>query len=429
MAPDDAVVLGLDVGTSAVRCVALDADGTVLAMARRPLPPPSVDGRRITQDPRLWWAATEAAIAQAAAALDARRIAAIAVDGTSGTLLLTDARGEPLSDGWLYHEASCADEAARVAAAAPADSPARGVASPLARLLHLQPSVPQARHALHQADWITAMLSGRFGIADENNVLKLGYDVRERCWPAWLDGLGVRRALLPEVVVPGTPVGALSSALARRWGLHDGVVVAAGTTDGVAAFLATGASAPGDAVTSLGSTLVVKLLSERPVFAPTYGVYSHRLGEQWLAGGASNSGGSVLLRFFDVPQIEALSLRLDAARDSGLDYYPLPARGERFPIADATLSPRLEPRPADDALFLQGMLEGMASIERQAYARLAALGAGLASRVFSVGGGARNRAWSRIRARHLGVPLAVPRHEEAACGAAMLARRAAALAG
>lgn len=424
MTMSDGVVLGVDVGTSAVRCVALDADGRVVAMARRPLPPPDVDGRRITQDPRLWWAAADAAIAQTTAALDARRIAAIAVDGTSGTLLLADAAGEPLSDGWLYHEASCTDEAARIAGAAPDDSPARGVASPLARLLHLQPRVPQARHVLHQADWITGRLCGRFGVSDENNVLKLGYDIRARRWAQWLDALGVRREWLPEVVAPGTPVGALAPALARRWGLRHDVVVAAGTTDGVASFLATGACEPGDAVTSLGSTLVVKLLSERPVFAPAHGVYSHRLGEHWLAGGASNSGGAVLLRFFDVAQIESLSRRLDPERDSGLDYYPLPGVGERFPAADPTLPPRLEPRPADDALFLQGMLEGMAAIERLAYERIAGLGAGGPSRVFSVGGGARNPAWSRIRERRLGVPLAAPRHEEAACGTAMLARRA-----
>lgn len=424
MARRDAIVLGLDLGTSGVRCVALDGDDTLLARGERPLPAPQVVGPRVTQDPHAWWAAAEAAVAQAVARLDRSRVAAIAVDGTSGTLLLTDGDGAPLTEGRLYNDTSSSAEAARVAALAPPDSAARGAASPLARLLHLQARAPQARHVLHQADWIAGRLCGRYGCADENNVLKLGYDLQAQRWPAWFETLGVRLELLPQVVAPGTPIGTLRGELARRWGLRDGVLVAAGTTDGVAAFLATGASLPGDAVTSLGSTLVVKLLGERPLAAPESGVYSHRLGTRWLAGGASNSGGAALLRHFDLARIVALTPLLDPEHDSGLDYYPLPAPGERFPIADAALAPRVTPRPADDARFLQGLLEGIAAIEALAYERLAALGAPRPLRVFSVGGGARNPAWTRIRARRLGVPLVAPQHEDAACGAARLARRA-----
>jgi sugar (pentulose or hexulose) kinase len=424
MAPNDAIVLGIDLGTSGVRCVALDHDDTLLARGDQALPPPQVDGTRVTQDPRAWWDAAAAAVAQTVAQLDRPRVAAIAVDGTSGTLLLSDADGTPLTEGRLYNDTSCSAEAARVAALAPPDSAARGAASPLARLLQLQARVPQARHVLHQADWIAGRLCGRFDASDENNVLKLGYDLHTRRWPAWFDTLGVRPDLLPHVVAPGTPIGTLRGVLARRWGLRDGVVIAAGTTDGVAAFLATGACGLGDAVTSLGSTLVVKLLGERPLAAPESGIYSHRLGERRLAGGASNSGGAALLRHFDLARIVALTPQLDPDRDTGLDYYPLPAPGERFPIADPTLAPRVTPRPADDARFLQGLLEGIASIERLAYERLAALGAPRPLRVFSVGGGARNPAWTRIRERRLGMPLVVPRHEDAACGAARLARQA-----
>jgi D-ribulokinase len=422
--PEDALVLGIDVGTSAVRCVAVDAQDSIVAQARQPLPPPLVTGSRVTQDPRLWWDATETAVMQTVAAVSAERIAAIAVDGTSGTVLLTDAQGTPQTEGWLYNDASCVAEATRIAAVAPRDSPARGASSPLARLLHLQAEVPQARHLLHQADWISGRLCGRFGVSDENNVLKLGYDLHATDWPTWMDALGVRRDWLPRVMMPGTPIGEIQAALAARWGLNASVAIAAGTTDGVASFLATGASEPGDAVTALGSTLVVKLLSPKPVVAPGFGLYSHRLGTLWLPGGASNSGGAALQRHFDIAQIEALTPLLDPERDTGLDYYPLPSVGERFPVADPKLASRVTPRPADDARFLQGLLEGMARIERQAYDRIAELGAGGPTRVFSIGGGARNAAWTRIRERQLGVPMAAPRHHEAACGAAVLARRA-----
>lgn len=421
---DDRLALGLDVGTSGVRCVALDSAGSVQARAEQPLPPPQVQGARVTQDPRLWWQAADQAILATLGLLARERVAAIAVDGTSGTLLLADAQGEPLTEGWLYAEASCRAEAGRIAQVAPPDSPARGLASPLARLLHLQAQAPAAVHALHQADWITARLTGRPGIADENNVLKLGYDLVARRWPDWFDSLGLRRALLPRVVAPGTPLGPLQGALARRWGLREDVQVAAGTTDGVAAFLATGGGAPGDAVSSLGSTLVLKVVSERPVGDPASGVYSHRLGAHWLPGGASNAGGAALLQHFDLARILALTPGLDPEHDTGLDYYPLPAPGERFPVADPGLAPRVAPRPADDARFLQGLLEGLAAIEARGYARLAELGAPRPQQVFAVGGGTRNPAWMRLRERRLGVPLVVPRHQDAACGTARLAWQA-----
>ena len=94
--------------------------------------------------------------------------------------------------------------------------------------------------------------------------------------------------LLPEVLEPGAWLGGLSDAAAARFGLEPGTRVLAGTTDGCASFLATGASEAGDGVSALGSTLTIKLLSDRPVFSPESGVYSHRINDLWLAGGASS---------------------------------------------------------------------------------------------------------------------------------------------
>jgi sugar (pentulose or hexulose) kinase len=116
-----------------------------------------------------------------------------------------------------------------------------------------------------------------------------------------------------------------------------------------------------------------------------------------------------------------LTPRLDATRRTGLDYYPLPKAGERFPIADATLPPRVTPRPDDDALFFQGLLEGIAAIEALAYDRLRQLGAPPLKRVISIGGGARNPAWTELRRRALGVPVTVAETTEASFGAALLA--------
>ncbi|MFA7387906.1 MAG: FGGY-family carbohydrate kinase [Thiohalobacteraceae bacterium] len=417
--------LGIDVGTSGIRACLIDAGGRTLATLHTALPAPQRTGAAVEQEPGLWWQGLERLLDELSGAHPLRSVAALAIDGTSATLLACDARGEPLGPGLMYNDHRAEAEAVRIAAIAPPDSAAQGAHSSLAKALWLLNRAPTdgARHLLHQADWLAGRLSGRFGHSDENNALKLGYDPVARDWPAWLERLGIPRAVLPEVRPPGTPRGPLRQDWARRWAMP-GTRVVAGTTDSTAAFIATGAVRVGQAVSSLGSTLVLKVLAERPVFAPAYGVYSHRLGDRWLVGGASNSGGAVLRQFFSDAELLALQSRLQPDRPTGLGYYPLPAVGERFPVNDPRCPPRMSPRPADDALFLQGLLEGIADIEGRGYALLHELGAPYPSEVISSGGGARNPAWRELRARRLGVPVTLADHQDAAYGAALLARRA-----
>lgn len=415
--------LGIDVGTGGVRACAIDAQAGIRGFASTALPAPRVDGNAIDQTPELWWQATVDTIGKLGEIVDLGEITRIVVDGTSGTLLLTDAAGSPCSPGLMYNDARATHQAARVAAIAPAESGAHGASSALAKLLYLldNGSSGDISHAVHQADWIAGRLAGRYGISDENNALKLGYDPVTRSWPAWLDQLGIRRDLLPQVLVPGTPFAEIDPDVARTLGLSPSAQIAAGTTDGVAAFIATRADQPGDAVTSLGTTLVVKQLATQPIFAADQGVYSHRLGDRWLAGGASNSGGAALLMHFTADEMERLTPQVEPDQPTGLDYYPLPKPGERFPIADPALVARITPRPAEDHRFFQGLLEGIASVEALAYRQLARLGAPRLRRVIGIGGGAKNEAWTRIRRRTLGVPVSVAEQTEASYGAALLA--------
>jgi sugar (pentulose or hexulose) kinase len=412
-----AATIGIDVGTSGVRVALMDACGALLGIRSSRLEP---SDRR---NPACWWHAVESALAALKASADFSGVCCIAVDGTSGTILLLNEAGQPMREASLYNDPAPEAAVRAVAAAAPVGSAAGGAASPLAKLLAVQ-DVPGTARLAHQADWIAAQLGAPLGISDENNALKTGYDPVQRCWPSWLRGLGVRVALLPEVVEPGTPIGAIDPALATRFGLPVDVVIAAGTTDGCAAFLATGADTVGEGVTSLGSTLTLKQLCDRPIFSPKYGVYSHRLGSRWLAGGASNSGGAALARYFTPDALVALSACIDPELESGLDYYPLPSPGERFPFADPYLPPRDTPRPTDDVRFLHGLLEGIARIEALGYRRMAELGGPALGTVRTVGTGARNAAWTAIRRRALGVDLNLARSEEAAMGAATLALKA-----
>lgn len=419
-----AVFLGIDVGTGGVRACVINRAEAILASAHVAMAAPERDGATLRQDPQVWWQALESVLDELAIRLNLGRVAALAIDGTSGTILLTDQAGEPLAAARMYNDQGAVAQGRRIDQVAPHDSMARGTGGSLARLLALLDEIGpgRARHALHQADWIAGRLTGCFGVSDYNNCLKLGFDARAEAWPGWMAGLGFDQALLPRVGAPGSPLAAVSRESARRFGLAPDCRVLRGTTDGNAAFLAAGDFEPGVAVTSLGSTLTVKLVSKEPVFAPAFGVYSHRLLGRWLAGGASNSGGAAIARFFTPERIAALTPALEAERPTGLDYYPLPAPGERFPVADAAKQPNFAPRPADDAVFLQAILEGIARIEKEAYDRLAALGATAVRRVSTVGGGAANAVWTRIRARVLDLPVTTAPVTEAAFGAARLAR-------
>lgn len=402
--------------------VALNATNDVVARASAVIAPPAADGPWRQQAAAEWWCALETAFDDLCGQLDPRDITAIAVDGTSGTLLLTDAAGTPLGPALMYNDARALDEARAIRDQAP-DSAAASASASLAKLLWLQThtNTAAARHALHQADWVMGRLCGRYGLSDEHNCLKLGYDPVARAWPTWLARLDTPVRLLPRVIAPGATAGGIDPAIAQRFGLADTVRVVAGTTDSTAAALAAGVSAPGDAVTSLGSTLVVKVVSSTPVFSSAHGIYSHRLGDHWLTGGASNTGGAVLRAFFSTAELERMTPLLQPDQPTGLDYYPLCTPGERFPVADPALPARLTPRPQDPVRFFQGMLEGMARIEAQGYRLLHELGAPAHRVVYTSGGGAANPAWRLLRETAIGAPVRMAQYRDAAVGAAMLA--------
>jgi sugar (pentulose or hexulose) kinase len=420
----ETLYLGIDVGTSGCRSCVIDAAATIQAEASTPLPAPGRNGAAVEQDPEIWWSALTENLDRLQARHSLAGIAAIALDGTSSTLLCCDATGAPLGAALMYNDGRASREAQRIAGIAPPGCAAHGASASLAKLLWLlhTPACNTARHVLHQADWLLGRLCGDFGNSDENNALKLGYDIHRRRWPEWLEALDVPTTLLPRVVPAGHEIGTLTEYGCKRWGLSPGTRILAGTTDSTASFIATGAG-PGEAVTSLGSTLVLKVLASQPLFAPEYGIYSHRLGDNWLVGGASNSGGAVLKAYFTTAEIERLASLLNVDEPTGLDYYPLLAAGERFPVNDPALAPRLQPRPADELLFYQGILEGIAMIEYHGYRKLAELGAPWPARIITTGGGAANAAWRTMRSRLTGIPVVAAAHQQAAYGAALLARK------
>ncbi len=411
--------LGIDFGTSGARAIVINPQGDIQSQATRPF----------TQQTTTIWQASLFELIQQIPVPLRQSLRAIAINGTSSTVLLCDTVGCPLDAPILYNDNRGAAVLDQVRAIAPAQHTVISATSSLAKLLWWIKeqgikvnSQTERPYFLHQADWLAFLLHGKLGISDYHNALKLGYDIEHLRYPDWLQRLQLP-VYLPDVLAPGQAVAAIRPTLASQFQIPTDCLICAGTTDSIAAFLASGASQLGEAVTSLGSTLVLKLLSQTRLEDARYGIYSHRLGNRWLVGGASNTGGAVLKQFFNEAELQQLSLQIQPDQPSSLDYYPLLKPGERFPINDPTLMPRLEPRPDQPVAFLHGLLESMARIEAQGYQLLQQLGANPVTRVYTAGGGAQNPAWTAIRARHLQVPVLPSAQTEAAYGTARLAQR------
>ena len=421
---DQRLYAGIDLGTSGCRLICIDTSRTIHSSSAIQYP------RDCKQTPELWWSSVAKLFAKLPETIK-QQIIALAIDGTSGSILLTDKKGQPTSSALMYNDLRAVKEAEIIKQKLPIDNGGQGASTSLARLLWLLKKQPDSSHAhiLHQADFILGKFTNNFTLSDENNCLKLGYDVINCCWPeSELIDMKIDLRLLPEVHRVGTPVAKIDKEVAKKFGLSDNVQLVSGTTDSIAAFIATGANQTGHAVSSMGSTLVIKQLSKTPIFAPEYGIYSHRFvsdeKDTWLVGGASNSGGKVLRHFFSDDKMEYLSKKIDTKTSTGLNYYPLLGQGERFPVADPNKAPKLTPRPDDDVFFFQGLLEGIAAIEQQAYQKLEQLGASPIQSVSTVGGGHINHAWTEIRRKLLDVEMLKPINTEAAFGSALIAMRA-----
>ena len=345
-------------------------------------------------------------------------IQSICVSGTSGSVLLFDIKEQKVSRKPLMYDNNILSEPTQLNAASPAimllktscpvNTAAAAPTSTLAKLLfwHFTEPINPFERLMHQADFIANSLVGLKRSTDDlycsdwHNALKLGFDPDRLCYPEWLFNLlessGIpdcRRGLLPKVMEPGRPIGTISKENAHKFGLPPTCAIIAGTTDSIAAFIATGANRTGQAVTSLGSTLVIKTLSSRPVRDNARGIYSHRFSEHsWLVGGASNVGCAIFRKEgYSDHELQTLSKRIDPNIESKYNYYPLTAPGERFPVNNPYQQPVLEPKPwisskntgdhtdqgayvLDREEYLHGLLQGIARVEQQGYDALEQLG-------------------------------------------------------
>ncbi|GAB2733556.1 FGGY-family carbohydrate kinase [Salinifilum aidingensis] len=421
---------GVDVATANVRVQIHDPHGRVRAAATRALPEPVRDECGASeQDATAWWPAVRACLRECCTALGERSaaISALSVSATSGTVVLVDETGAPLGPAVMYddrrgvREAGIAADVGRERWRHSGIVPSAG--SGLAHLAWLvRRSREPAARVCHTPDVIARELVGTAVPTDTSHALKSGYDAVRGEWASEVfDALGVPEHLLPEVVLPTTPLGTVSAHAAEQTGLPVGCVVRAGMTDGCAGQLACGAVGTGEFVTVLGTTLVLKGVSEQPVSDPSGAVYSHLHPEGlWLPGGAANIGGSALSDL----DPDGLAERDEAAQrrgPAGVVSYPLRGEGERFPFRADEAAAFTLGEPADAVEDYRARLEGVAFAERLALSRLEQLGAPAVGPVRTAGGGSASRVWCRIRASVLNRPVMRMLRARTALGAAVLA--------
>jgi xylulokinase len=421
------VLVGLDVGTTGVKAVAISPTGEVLARAEEGYPLATTRPGWAEQDPDDWWRASEAALVR----LDIVKPAGIGLSGQMHGLVCLGEDGRPLRPAILWNDqrtgAECAEIEERVGLerliGLTGNRALPGFTAP--KLLWVRKNEPQVferiAHVLLPKDYVRLRLTGEraIDVADASGTLL--FDVAGRRWSdEVLAALELRADWLPRALESPVVSGATA----------DGVPVAAGAGDQAAGALGVGVDRPGPLSVVLGTSGVV--FAALPSFAadPEARVHAfcHAVPGAWHAMGVMLSAAGSLRWFRDAfaPAEDYASLIGEAERwppgAEGAVFLPYLA-GERTPHADpgargafTGLSIR-----HDRGALVRALLEGVSYGLRDSLELLAGLGprpeAGRVS-----GGGARSELWLRIAASVLGVPLEQTAVEEgAAYGAALLA--------
>ncbi len=424
--PARPVTVGVDVGTTSVKALAVDEEGTVVARSRvaHSVVAPEPDILRHDAK-RAWRSGPRRAFADVTAQLaergdGAHRLAGVAVASMVPSLTAVNRLGVPQLPGLLY-----GDREGRVKSAASPDATLLPGTMPDAEgfLAWAASTVPDATGYWPCQAVATYALAGTPAI-DTGVTASLGALHARGGWNEdLLATLGVRESQLPVVVNMGQAAGTVPESDA---------VITGGTIDALCDQIVSGATEPGDVLVIFGATLIVWAVCDEWVVAPGLISYPHTTPERYLIGGPSNAGALFvdwarrLLRGTPRPgpERERLAARLgDPARvPVWLPY----VRGERTPFEDHSLRSNVY------GLDIGSNAE---SLERAAYEasgfvvrRMLDRCGVKATRIVASGGGSRVTAWMAAVADATNLPVdAVAVPEGAALGAAYFARMAAGL--
>lgn len=404
--------IGIDLATADARATLLYAGEKTfvcekaLPGVRRDLPLHS------EQDPRSWVPAVAEALLGVAAYANEHdiEVGGVCVTATSGTVVAVDDEGEYLSPAIMYDDARANDPVSRLGLSLAIHSP-NG----------------KKRHLKHASDVINGWLIGdRQPPTDWSHALKTGYSLDVSDWSTNAEEISAAQSvILPLISAPGSQIGVICDLVATTTSLKSGVPVFLGMTDGCTSHIAAGSMAMGSATTTIGTTLVTKVVCDQDVNGP--GFYSHLLPrETWLCGGASNLGSPAFKPFLSgdgstrgrLAQLDHEALEHGPAN---FVTYPATTTSERFPFQNRHIEKFATGRGITETEEYRAVLEGMAFAEKFGYELLTNAGAPSAGAVYTGGGAAKSPAWCQIRANVLDRPTIANPCANSGTGAALIA--------
>ncbi|WP_417308352.1 xylulokinase [Devosia sp.] len=423
-------LIGIDVGTTALKAVLIDAGGQRLASFSRPYPMARPAPGLAEQDPAEWMAAIEAALVHFEAVQGLGGLAGIGICSQVNTHVFTDAAGQALLPAITWQDSRAAPDAAALEAQVTIAQKTEWFGGPvpidashaLSRMAHVRRVDPelyaQTRHVLLPKDYCVLQLTGEVAsdaIAAVGLVNRDGY-VAPLC------------DLVPDALGKLPPLRAFSHVVGKvrpgRPGAGAPVVV--GAMDAWGGMFGVGTVAEGDAMYQCGTSEIPGIVSTTVnptpgviLFPPYDGITMHAAPTQ--SGGASLAWLGRMLS--QTP--EALSeLAAGAACSDAVPLFLPHLQGERAPLWDAEtrgVFARMDSR-AGAPEMARSVMEGVALSVRLAFDALqCSAGVSLASANIG-GGGAQSDVWCQIRADALGIELRrASAPDPAALGAAMLA--------
>ncbi len=445
--------VGVDLGTTATKVVAFDAQNRVVAQASRDYPLEAPEPGVAKQDPELVVRAAGDALREVVAAVGASGVTALGFSGAMHGVLPLDARDRPLTHVLTWADGRAAPWAEQIrlrenglAVSLRSGTPLYAM-SPLAKLRWLHQERPEiAQKAARFVSIKEYLLHAWFGAwaIDESLASATGlYNLGTRDWdPEALELARVKAGQLSPLVPTTQRLPDWRPEVARDLGLDPTTPACAGAGDGACANLGSGALTPDVVAVSLGTSGAVRVTLPRPWMDSGGRSFCYVLTEGLWVAGAPVSNGAVVLRWL---RDRFAPLDAAAARARGQDPYDavlqlaagVPAGsagllclpyllGERAPLwsADArgafvgaTLGHRREH-------FVRAALEGVC-LNLASALQLLGGAVGAAPSFRASGGFARSGLWRQMLCDVLGGPLSVPGTAETSClGAALLARRA-----
>jgi xylulokinase len=443
--------LGLDIGTSSVKALLIDADQRVVAEASAPLGLSRPHPLWSEQEPEDWFNGVEAAVATVRrhSPVEFEALAAIGLSGQMHGATLLDASNKPLRPAILWNDGRSFAECLELKRRVPDLEKRTGnlampgfTAPKMLWVAAHEPEIAKAtKRVLLPKDYVRLRLSGEAvsEMSDASGTLWL--DVGRRRWDEdLLVATGLSLAAMPRLV-EGSEVSAhLSSEIARAWGLDKRKIpIAGGGGDNAASAIGVGAFAPGAGFVSLGTSGVVFSVTDRFVSLPerTLHAFCHALPQRWHGMAVTLSAASALTWIAgligherdigDLVAGAATFAQPKSAVASAPIFLPY-LSGERTPHNDAEATGMFAGLRADhraDALVF-AVMEGVAFSLADSVEVLDAAGA-RPVRPLMVGGGARSEFWGQMIADVTGLTIDLAQGAEAgaALGAARLGMLAA----